>query len=57
MSENLKLNLIVVVGDILITAIFALLAIVFHKWWIILFSIFLTYTIKSKKEDENGRNK
>ena len=52
MSENLKLNLIKVVGDILITAIFAILAIVFHKWWIVFFSILLTYEVKDKEENK-----
>ena len=50
MSENLKLNLIVAVADVLITAMFTILAIVFHKWWIIFFSILLTYTINDKEE-------
>lgn len=50
MSENLKLNLIMVVADILITAMFTILAIVFQKWWIVLFSILLSYTINSKED-------
>lgn len=52
MSENLKLNLIMVIADVLITAMFTILAIVFHKWWIIFFSILLTYTIRDKKVKE-----
>lgn len=50
MSENLKLNLIMVIGNVLITAMFTILAIVFQKWWIILFSILLSYTINSKED-------
>lgn len=50
MSENLKLNLIMVIADILITAMFTVLAIVFQKWWIVLFSILLSYTINSKED-------
>ena len=52
MSENLKLNLIVAIANILVTAMFTILAIVFHKWWIIFFSILLNYTISNKKEDK-----
>ena len=52
MSENLKLNLIVAIVDVLVTAMFTVLAIVFHKWWIIFFSILLTYTISDKKEEK-----
>lgn len=50
MSEELKLYLIVAIKNVLIVLGFIALAIVFHKWWISLFSaLFWTYFSNDKE--------
>lgn len=56
MSETNKALLLVVIQIVLVTAIFAVVAIVFHKWWIVLFSILansMKIKIDSGEDKEN----
>jgi len=48
-----NLNLICVIENILTLALFVILAVVFNKWWIVLFSaLFMSYVEKTDKKEE-----
>lgn len=50
-----KLTMVaIIIHDILVTAIFAGVAIIFHKWWIILFSILSGMEYKSERKINDG---
>lgn len=55
MSENLKLEIAVLIENVITIIVFSILAIFFQKWWIILVSIFFLSFIKDKKEQKNDR--
>lgn len=44
------LNILIVIGNVLITAIFGVVACHFGKWWIILFS--LLFMFSSRREEK-----
>lgn len=46
MSEHLKLQIVVLISNIIILALCVILAIAFNKWWIVFFSIFFFNGIK-----------
>lgn len=51
MSENLKLQIAVLIKNTISLTLWVVLAIAFNKWWIALFSIlFLTFVKKNNKE-------
>lgn len=50
MSENLKLQIAVLISNIINLSLWVILAIVFNKWWIVFFSIFFFDDIKTNKE-------
>lgn len=57
MSENLKLEIAVLINNIITLIVFSILAIIFQKWWIVLISVlFFSYT-ENKKEIKNDRRK
>lgn len=47
MSEHLKLQIVVLISNIIILALCVILAIAFNKWWIVFFSIFFFNGIKT----------
>lgn len=47
---------LVAFANVLIVSIFALLAGVFGKWWIVLFSIFFLMKTTSNKSDNENEN-
>lgn len=52
MSENLKLQIAVLIKNTISLTLWVVLAIAFNKWWLALFSIlFLTF---DKKENNKG---
>lgn len=54
MSEDLKLQIAVLIKNCITLICFSVIAIIFNKWWIVLFTaIFLTsVTEKNKKEEK-----
>lgn len=50
MSEHLKLQIAVLISNIIILALCVILAIAFNKWWIVFFSMFFFNSIKTNKE-------
>nr|DAY80338.1 MAG TPA: hypothetical protein [Caudoviricetes sp.] len=57
MSENLKIEIAVLIENIITLIVFSILAIIFQKWWIVLISVlFFSYT-ENKKETKNDRRK
>lgn len=46
----MKLTIAVLINNIIILALWVILAIAFNKWWIVLFSIFFFDTIETNKE-------
>lgn len=46
MSEHLKLQIAVLISNIIILALCVILAIAFNNWWIVFFSIFFFNGIK-----------
>ena len=54
MKDEIKLYLILTLKNIAITTCFTILAIIFKKWWIILFSA-LFYSSITTKRDDNER--
>ena len=57
MSENLKLEIAVLINNIITLIVFSILAIIFQKWWIVLISVlFFSYT-ENKMEIKNDRRK
>lgn len=56
MSENLMLEITVLIKNIITLIFFGLLAVIFHKWWIVLISILFWTSIEDKKEiKDDGR--
>ena len=50
MKDNIKLQIAVLIKNILVLALFVILAIVFNKWWICLISaLFFSYIKKEGK--------
>lgn len=50
MSENLKLQIAVLIKNTISLALWTALAIIFGKWWIALFSILCINTVTKKEE-------
>ncbi len=49
MSEDLKLEIAVLIKNIITLIVFSILAIIFQKWWIVLISVlFFSYTENKK---------
>lgn len=46
----MKLQIAVLINNIMILALWAILAITFNKWWIVFFSIFFFDNIETNKE-------
>lgn len=57
MSENLMLEIIVLIRNIIALIVLDLLAVIFHKWWIVLISILFWTSIEGEKEIKNDRRK
>lgn len=57
MSENLMLEIIVLIKNIITLIVLGLLAVIFHKWWIVLISILFWTSIEGEKEIKNDRRK
>lgn len=55
MSEDLKLYLIVAIKNTLIVIGFIILAIVFQKWWISLFSALFWTSVDGSVAEENNK--
>ena len=55
-KEELKLILMIIIENILVCALFIILAVIFKKWWISLFSLitFKPITFKSSKGDKEN---
>ena len=53
MSEHLKLILIIQIRLLISLICFTVLAIVFNRWWIVLFSLIFYAYIDDKKEVKN----
>ena len=52
MSENLKLQIAVLIKNTISLALWVVMAIAFNKWWIALFSIlFLTFAEKENNKE------
>lgn len=54
MSENLKLQIAVLIKNTICLALWITLAIIFNKWWVALFSL-LFITVIENKENRNYR--
>lgn len=52
MKDNIKLFLIVTLKNIATIVCFTILAIVFNKWWIVLFSLLLYSSVTIKGDDK-----
>ena len=50
MTDEIKLFLLVVVKNVSALICFTILAIVFNKWWIALFSILFCSSVKIKRD-------
>lgn len=50
MSEHLKLQIAVLISNIINLSLWVILAIAFNKWWIVFFSILFFDTIETNKE-------
>ena len=55
MKDEIKLYLILTLKNIAMITCFTILAIVFKKWWIVLFSALFYSSINSKEDDDNER--
>lgn len=53
MKDEIKLYLILTLKNISILICFTILAIVFKKWWVVLFSALFYSSIKLKEDDDN----
>ncbi|MBQ1551400.1 MAG: hypothetical protein IIZ67_04780 [Bacilli bacterium] len=53
MNEELKLYLICFVRNIICLICFTVLAIIFNKWWIVLFTILFWISVERKENKEN----
>ena len=53
MSEELKLYLICYARNVISLICFTILAIVFNKWWIVLFTILFWISVEEKEKKEN----
>lgn len=52
MNNNFKLQIAILIKNILVLALFVILAIVFNKWWICLISaLFFSYIEKEENND------
>ena len=53
----MKTQYMVILYNIIVVIAFAVLAYLFHKWWIVLFAIFCTQTFKVHyKGDDDGNS-
>ena len=50
MKDNIKLQIAVLIKNILVLALFTILAIVFNKWWICLISAFFYSYIEREEK-------
>lgn len=49
MSEHLKLQIAVLISNIITLSLWVILAIAFNKWWIALFSMLFLNFVKKRK--------
>lgn len=54
MSENLKLQLFVLIYNVIVLICFTVLSILFHKIWFVFFSYFFLNHIEIIKENTEG---
>ena len=57
MSENLKLQIAVLIKHTISLALWVVLAIAFNKWWIALFSILFLTSVEKEKNKEGLNDK
>lgn len=57
MSENLMLQIAVLLKNIVCIIAFILLAIVFNKWWIALFAVLFLTTVEKEENKDGSDNK
>lgn len=57
MSEDLKLEIAVLIKNTITLIVFSILAMIFQKWWIVLISILFFNFTENKKEIEDDRRK
>ena len=50
MSEHLKLQIAVLISNIINLSLWVILAIAFNKWWVVFFSMFSFASIKTNKD-------
>lgn len=55
MKDEIKVYLIITLKNIATIICFTILAIIFNKWWIVLFSALFYSSIKLKEDDNNER--
>ena len=52
MTDELKLYLMCFIRNVITLICFTILAIVFHKWWIIFFSLIFWISVEDKEENK-----
>lgn len=52
MSENLKLQIAVLITNTICLALWITIAIIFNKWWLALFSLLFITIIKDKRNNQ-----
>ena len=57
MNETLKLCIAVLIKNVLVVALFVLLAIKFQHWWRVLFSVLFWNSISTSNKDEEEESK
>lgn len=57
MSENLMLQIAVLLKNTVCIIAFILLAIVFNKWWIALFAVLFLTTVEKEENKDGSDNK
>lgn len=55
MKDEIKLYLILTLKNIATLSCFTILAIVFNKWWVVLFSALFYSSISSKENNDDER--
>ena len=57
MSENLKVQIAVLIKNTISLALWVVMAIAFNKWWIALFSILFLTSVEKEKNKEGLNDK
>ena len=55
MSDNIKLNIVATIENIIVAICLTILAILFNKWWIILFFTIMHVEVVTKKPDYKNK--